>query len=406
MSKRPQIAFLFRYGPADHAELFHAMPAIFEALAPECDLHYYGMKTDTPLPENIAARVTTHFLPFHIKRTSNRDKLFKTILWILSMPFIALHCRRHGVDVVYLDETIPCTAGICRIFFGRKTAITVADMFTDIYFTGRLAPIGRMIKYLDIQSWKTLPLIFTRAKTTRLWLEEQGVEAKRIHPVYDPCDFSIYHPLSETERQSIRQSVGFTSDDIVLVHHGILHPNKGNDWIIRILADLLPTHPQLKYFLIGDGPEMNNLCRLVKELNIEQACRFTGWLPTLQEVNQALNAGDIGLVMRTGAKSDDFHMTGALVHSMACGLPLLAARLGGVMEVVEEERNGLLFSPSDAEECKLKWAMLAVDPALRRRLGSAAAQDAHVYFDLQKTVQDTITPLLSLARREPGVLPE
>ena len=113
------------------------------------------------------------------------------------------------------------------------------------------------------------------------------------------------------------------------------------------MAGLRARYPELRYLLIGDGPEMARLQNLVQELGLESICTLTGWLPTLPDVNQALNAGDIGLVMRTGAPSDDFHMTGALVHNMACGLPLLAARLGGVSEVVQEGRNGLLFDPSD-----------------------------------------------------------
>ncbi|MDR0993865.1 MAG: glycosyltransferase [Verrucomicrobiota bacterium] len=396
MSRKPKIAFWFRYGPADHSELFHAMPAVFSALAPHCEIHYYGMKTGTPLPDDVRRNLVLHELPFHVARTSSRDKMLKTLLWILSIPCIALRCRLSGVRTVYMDETIPLTAGLARLFFGRKVAITIADFFTDIYFTGKAAFLGRAIRTLDLRSWKTIPLIFTRAKATRTWLAGKGIPPQRVHPVYDPCDFTIYHPLPEPDRQAIRKQFGFAETDVVLVHHGILHPNTGNDWILRALSELTPRFPQVKYLLIGDGPEKAALQRQIHDLHLEATCTLTGWLPTLPDVNRALNAGDIGLVMRTGAQSDDFHMTGALVHSMACGLPLLAARLGGVMEVAQENRNGLLFSPSDREEFKTKLLELAQSPGLRRRLGQNAEQDAHVYFDMDRTVRDTVTPLLEL----------
>lgn len=74
--------------------------------------------------------------------------------------------------------------------------------------------------------------------------------------MYDPCDLNLYRPLPDAERAAARQSFGFAPDDIVLVHHGILHPNKGNDWILRALADIRAEVPQLRYLLIGDGPEM------------------------------------------------------------------------------------------------------------------------------------------------------
>jgi len=397
MNKRPKIALWFRYGPADHSELFHAMPQIVEALAVHCEVHYYGMKTATPIPELIRRNAMIHELPFRVDRTSSRDKLVKTALWLLALPAVGLHCRWRAIRAVYIDETIPLTTLIARIFYGRNVATTVADFFTDIYFTGTKAFIGRTIRAVDLWNWKRLPLIFTRAGATRTWLTKQGIDPVVVHPVYDPCDLTLYRPLPQEERAAARKQFGYAPDDIVLVHHGILHPNKGNDRIIRAIAELREKFPQLRYLLIGDGTEMARLRELVRELKMESVCTLTGWLPTLPDVNRALNAGDIGLVMRTGAQSDDFHMTGALVHNMACGLPLLAARLGGVSEVVKENRNGLLFDPADMDEFKIKLAQLIRDPQARARFGTAAAEDARIHFDMQRVTRNTVEPLLRLA---------
>lgn len=397
MSDRPKIAFWFRYGPAEHSELFHAFPHIVASLAKQAEVHYYGMKSTKAIPGLISENATIHLLPFHVKRTNDRDKLLKTLLWIICLPFVALHARLIGVRAVYIDETIPLTGLIGRMFFGKHVAVTVADMFVDIYFKGSTAAIGRMIRAIDLWTWKQLPLIFTRAGATKKWLVTKGVEAGRVHPVYDPCDLKLYHPLPASERKSCRADLGYRDDEIILVHHGILHPNKGNDLIIRAVAELRGQFPQLRYLLVGDGAEMEKLKRLVAELKVEDICRLTGWLPTLPEVNRALNAGDIGLVMRTGAESDDFHMTGALVHNMACGLPVLAARLGGVSEVVFEHHNGLLFDPRDMREFKEKLITLIQRRELRENLGAAAAADARVHFDMQRVVTNTVDPLLALA---------
>jgi glycosyltransferase involved in cell wall biosynthesis len=396
MSKRPKLALWFRYGPAAHSELFHAIPSLVERLSAHAEVHYYGMRTAADLPALIKLHAVVHELPFHVDRHSSRDKLFKTSLWLLALPWVGLHCRLTGIKAVYIDETIPFSALIARISFGRNVAITVADFFVDIYFRGWLAWLGCLIKRLDVWSWKGLPLVFTRAHNTRDWLVGKGLHAERIAPVYDPCDFSIYHPLGTQERLAARQALGYGADDIVLVHHGILHPNKGNDKIIRAISDLRDTHSRLRYLLIGDGVEMANLRRLVEELGLQDRCQLTGWLPTLQDVNRTLNAGDIGLVMRIGEQSDNFHMTGALVHNMACGLPLLAARLGGVCEVVKDGHNGLLFDPHDMETFKEQLIRLADSPQDRASYGSAALRDANIHFDMARVVDNTAAPLLHL----------
>ncbi|MCZ7591967.1 MAG: glycosyltransferase [Kiritimatiellae bacterium] len=95
--------------------------------------------------------------------------------------------------------------------------------------------------------------------------------------------------------------------------------------------------------LLGTVRSSERLQELTKELHLNDIVQMTGWLPKPEDVNIALNAGDIGLVMRVGHASDDFHMTGALVHSMAVGLPILGAQLGGVSEVVHDGIQGYLF---------------------------------------------------------------
>jgi len=78
--------------------------------------------------------------------------------------------------------------------------------------------------------------------------------------------------------------------------------------------------PNLKYLLIGNGPEMNNLKQLASKLGLTDRVVFTGWLPTEEYLNNALASSDIGLVMRIGQETDHFHMTDTLAHEMACGL--------------------------------------------------------------------------------------
>jgi glycosyltransferase involved in cell wall biosynthesis len=395
MNIKPKIALWFRYGPAEHTELFHAMPRIVESLAQHSEVHYFGLRSRKPVPEAIQHHAIIHHLPFTINRTSGRDKVIKTGLWLMSLPWIGSYCKHLGIQAVYIDETIPFTAGLARMFFGSNVAMTVADFFLDIYADRRplLRPFARWVQAYDFSQWKQLPLIFTRAGFTRQFLASKGCNPDRVHPVYDPCDMTVYRPI---DKAMARRQYGYEDRHTVLVHHGILHPNKGNDRIIRALAEMRDRLPDLRYLLIGDGPDMPRLRELVRELHLESVVTFTGWIEKLEDVNVALNAGDIGLVMRIGQFSDNFHTTGALVHSMACGLPILAARLGGVSEIVQDDINGYLFDPQDLSEFKTRFQALAADRALRERLGAKAHAMAVDLFDMDSVTRRTVEPLMRL----------
>ncbi len=395
---RPQIAFWFRYGPAEHAELFHCIPDIIEGLARDCTVHYYGFKSSKPVPERIKKNAILHILPVRINRTNIADKTTKTLLWLMLMPFIGIHCRMKKIDAVYIDETLPLSALLAKIFFGPKTAVTVTDFFLNIYGgkTPWLRPFCRAVNKFDLMAWRKLPVIFTRAKTTRDYLASSGVPAENIFPVYDPCDTTIYYPLNKAD---CRHKLGFTADETVLVHHGILHPNKGNDRIINALPSLLKECPKLRFLLIGDGPELSRLRQMVKEKKLDNVVTFTGWLQKLSDVNCALNAGDIGLVMRTGLDTDHFAMTGALIHSMACALPVLAVRLRSIEEVIKDGQNGFLFDPDNMDEFKTKLISLVNNPALRQDFGNKALSVVRELFDMQTVTRQTIEPLLQLCKQ-------
>ncbi|MDD5482822.1 MAG: glycosyltransferase [Kiritimatiellae bacterium] len=393
----PQIAFWFRYGPAEHAELFHCLPGIIEALARDCTVHYYGLKSSKPVPEQIRKNARLHILPVAVDRANTTDKIIKTVFWLLFMPLIALHCRLKKIDAVYIDETLPLSAVLAKIFFGPNVAVTITDFFLDIYAMKRpyLRPFCRAVNRLDMAAWRKLPLIFTRAKTTRNFLAGSGVPPEIIRPVYDPCDTALYHPADKTE---CRRKFGFAADEIILVHHGILHPNKGNDRIIGVLPDLLEKCPRLRFLLVGDGPEMPRLRRMVREKMLEKIVVFTGWLPKPEDVNCALNAGDIGLAMRTGLATDHFAMTGTLIHNMACALPVLAAKLRSIEEVIRDGENGFLFEPENMPEFKKKFLTLANNPDLRRDFGKKAADVVRQLFDMRAVTRQTVEPLLQLCK--------
>lgn len=395
----PQIAFWFRYGPAEHAELFHCIPDIIEGLARDCTVHYYGLKSSKPIPERIKKNTRLHILPLAVNRMSTADKIIKTLIWLMLMPLIAMRCRRQKIDAVYIDETIPLSAGLARAFFGPKVAITVTDFFLNIY--GRkmpfLRPFSSIINNLDLIAWRKLPLIFTRARSTRAYLTAGGVPEEQIITVYDPCDTTIYHPIP---KPACRQKFGFSADEIVLVHHGILHPNKGNDRIIEALPAALAECPKLRFLLIGDGSEMSHLRQLVKSKKLEQIVTLTGWLPGPADVNCALNASDIGLAMRAGSDTDHYAMTGTLIHNMACALPVLAARLRSIEEVIRDGENGFLFDPENMPEFRTKLIKLAVNAQLRREFGQKALTLVREFFDMQKVAQQTIEPLRRLCLNE------
>lgn len=385
-TRKNKIALIHRYGLEGWICCGgHAVPGMIEQLSASCEVHFYGPRTTERHDCELRKNLWVHELPYRYNRANPRDKYTKTLLWYFWLPIIGIRCRLNGTKLIWNDETVPFTAPIFRIFFGKSIAITVMDFFARIYTEGhpKLYWLRDMVEKIDFTAWKKLPLIFTKVLATQEFLAEHGVPREIMHLYRNPVDHTKFHPVNDDIRAATRKQLGFTDDDIVLSHHGILHPNKGNDWIFQRLAELKDELPNLKYLLIGDGPELEPLKKLAGELKIDDRVIFTGWLPTEEDLNSALASADIGLVMRIGQETDHFHMTDTLAHEMACAKPILAVNLKGIAEVIHDGENGFLFSPKESEQFNNHLQKAARDKPLREKLSTNNYQLSREISDIQ-----------------------
>ena len=377
MNGKKEIAFIHRYGLEGWICCGgHALPGIVKNLSTDVDIDFYGPHTTETKNPELRSNIRMHELPYTWNRANPSDKITKTLLWYFWLPIIGIRCRLNGTRLIWNDETVPLTAPILRLFFGRNIAITVMDFFARIYTEKKpkLHWLRDWVEHIDFAAWRKLPLIFTKVLYTQEFLAEHGVPKQVMHLYRNPIDHAKFHPIDDEIRNATREKLGFTNTDIVLSHHGILHPNKGNDWILQRLAKLKDDLPNLKCLLIGSGPEMDSLKQLATKLGITDRIVFTGWLPTEQDLNAALASADIGLVMRIGQETDHFHMTDTLAHEMACGKPILAVNLKGIAEVISDGETGFLFSHKHPSEFHVRLKRLAENAKLRQTFGNKALE--------------------------------
>jgi glycosyltransferase involved in cell wall biosynthesis len=220
--------------------------------------------------------------------------------------------------------------------------------------------------------------MITRTEAMKRYMVSQGVSADRVLVVPEACETAFFHPM---DRAAARREWGLEDEDLVIVHHGVLHPNKNLDHAFEYLKLVFPKHPRLRLWIAGDGPLRRYLEQRAAELGIADRMRFLGWLPDVKSLNTLLNAADISLVMRQGGFSDHFQITANLLHSLACGCAILAVRLEGISENTEEGVSGLLFHPESGEEFSRQMERLIGDPGLRQTLREGATRIAHARLD-------------------------
>lgn len=142
---------------------------------------------------------------------------------------------------------------------------------------------------------------------------------------------------------------------------------KGGDLLIRAAARLAQKGIPVHLVFAGDGPERVRWEHLAREQNVKAT--FLGWIGGERLSEEYARATVLVLPSRGDPRVSVESLGLVLVEAMLHGTPVIASRLGGPAEIVEEERTGLLFEPENTEDLANKLAWILQHPERARQMG-------------------------------------
>jgi len=141
-----------------------------------------------------------------------------------------------------------------------------------------------------------------------------------------------------------------------------------------LLEKLVHRYRGLRLVIAGDGPLRGELEHTLKERGLTRSVVFTGWLPH-EEVAGLIRQFDVALAPYSQPEHAFYFSPLKLFEYMSCGVPVVAAALGQIAEIVRDGETGLLYPPDELDALTEACDRLLADPALRQRLGQAAAKE-------------------------------
>jgi glycosyltransferase involved in cell wall biosynthesis len=241
--------------------------------------------------------------------------------------------------------------------------------------------------------------VLANSRQTQAWMEREAPSlAGRVSTVFN--GLGAVPPPDAAAAAAVRARLGLRAGDLLATLAGRINAWKGQDLLIEALARLAeaPGGPPLHVAIVGDvfpGQEA-----LRERLHAQVAAAGLGthvhFLPFVADIWPVWRASDIAVVPST--EPEPFGMVA--IEAMACGLPVVAAAHGGLLDIVEPELTGLLFTPRSAEALAAALARLAADAVLRQRLGAAGAARQASCFSLAAQVAQTRAAGLALMQGE------
>jgi glycosyltransferase involved in cell wall biosynthesis len=203
-------------------------------------------------------------------------------------------------------------------------------------------------------------------------LTDDGVHNERVAVVSNFVDESAFTPPAHAGRASILGDLGVPPGALVVGCVAGLRAVKDHDSLIRSMAKLRPRWPSLHLVLVGDGGEQPSLERLTRQLGLTEVVHFAGVRPNEPNLHHLF---DISVLC---SLSEAF--PNSIVEAMAAGKPVVATRVGGIVDAVVEGQTGLLVAPRTPAALAAAIEQLLIDPGLRYRLGEAGARRARAQF--------------------------
>jgi len=329
----------------------------------------------------------------------NRDRYENIVVALLSGGELVERLRGSGIEVECLGMRnkfdLPAVFKLFRILREKKVDILHTYLFhANILgrIVGRLAKVPIIISSLRVMERRRYHLWLDRwtngmvdmetcvcEAVRKYTLEKAKIRPDKLVTIRNGIDREEY-PLS-IALDDKRKELDIAPDSLILGTVGRLHEQKGYVYLLKAMPAVLRKYPQAVLLIVGDGHlkgKLNNLCF---KLQINKAVKFLGFRKDIKELMALMEVFILPSLWEG--------MPNVLLEAMALGKPIVATRVGGAEELIEDGVTGLLVSPFDEGALAEAIINILTRGDKRRELGEMAKEEARRRFPLELMVEET-----------------
>jgi N-acetyl-alpha-D-glucosaminyl L-malate synthase BshA len=280
--------------------------------------------------------------------------------------------ERQGLEIVHAHYAVPhaVSAYLARQIFNSRRLKTVTTLHgTDITLVGADPSYRRVVKFAIEQSdGVTAVSTYLKDRT----IEEFGIRREiRVIPNFIDPD------RPDRNRGQCSRDAFAPKGEAILMHASNFRPVKRVADVVRIFARVRDRIPA-KLLLVGDGPDRPMVQQMTAGMNLGADVHFLGEQDQLEPL---FFCADLFLLP---SEQESFGLTA--LEAMNCGVPVIAADVGGLPEVIVHGETGFLFPVGDIEAMAAKAVEIMGDPAAYERLQAQARLRAAQFFDAARII--------------------
>jgi glycosyltransferase involved in cell wall biosynthesis len=246
-----------------------------------------------------------------------------------------------------------------KMFWGRLAAwrCGVPVILSALHSTGWPDGVGRLNRMLTPI---TDGFIGVAAAHGDYLIENERFPASKVHVISNGVDCQRFRPSPE-DRASARKELGVSEQAPLVGIVAALRPEKNHELFLRAAALVQRRLPAARFVIIGDGPERQKCDQWAKELGLSEFVYFIG---SRSDVPRWLAAIDL-FALTSHNEANPV----SILEAMACGIPVVAPKVGSIAETVIEGKTGFLVEPGDEFAQAQRWMDLLADKTPAQQMG-------------------------------------
>jgi glycosyltransferase involved in cell wall biosynthesis len=217
--------------------------------------------------------------------------------------------------------------------------------------------------------------------------------SERLEMVYNSADLSR---ASDDPKSGVvfRRKHSIPEDRTLVAQVSWMIPEKGIADLLEAARLVIAENPGVHFAFVGEGARRQEYRNRAAEMGLANHVTFTG------QVADPMGSGVYAaadVVCQVSRWEEVFGYV--IAEAMSCGKPMVATRVGGIPELVEDEKTGFVAERGNAAAIADRILRLVTDPALRERMGAAGREAARAKFDLEQNVE-RVVELYGIANSE------
>ena len=332
------------------------------------DVEVACFRTEGPLLHSLRPEMPVLIYPVH--------KSFHHFRSILSQFRLAKDIRKRKIDIVHTYGWYPNVFGLPPAWLAMRPILIASMRDAGAYMTPSKI---RALKF----TCALADCVLSNSAAGKDWLVTQGVPEKKVEIIRN----GVVVPTLRggPDRGRIRQGFGIPADTSLCAYVGRVVSGKGIDFYLRAARILADQGRNVRFLIIGaisvEKAYRSEIEMLARELNLNDHVVFTG---ERQDVAEILREVDI--VVHPSLTEG---LSNVILEAMAAGRPVVATRVGGNPELVQDGRTGFLVPKEDERELARAIACLLDDPVSARKFGEAGRERIIREFSIRHLLKQT-----------------